>query len=372
MRIEFRYPAVLTYQATSRQLPRHHVSTMLAQVEVQEISSQDAPEVISWTPEGSGRTVSFRLIKGKVCGLMNANLSHASCRTGEDYPTQPLVALALARLKSIVAEKGPSFVLGDFHDPAKWPCAGDNWHPQAHAEDVTEWENNFAACVADMAIVEGQLWRATREPLVVVYRNTAGWQTALTQEVSFGQDLHRFHFPVDRWEEAQEFCSAMAERAERPAFLGTFSTDAAWSAEREPNAGDLLALAARLERHISRGAANKAWKKGAFGAVKPNVMWHDLPSALFLAYGGIRNVLALPESSVGEREAAELVEHFEAIMSLSERSGLSWLALQPEAFRTHIEKWNSRPIELAFANDGYQPHGTGRHQRVDKGSGVMP
>lgn len=352
VRLEFRYPAVLTYQATPRQLPRHHVSTRLAQVEVREVGAQDAPEVIRWTPEGSAKTVSYRLINGKVCGLMNANLANAPCRTGEDYPTQPLVALALARLRSVVAEKGPSFVLGEFHDPARWQYAGENWHPQACAEDVTEWESNFAACVADMAVVEGQLWRATKEPLVVVYRNTAGWQTALTQEVSFGQDLQRFHFPADKWAEAQDLCRDMAERAERPAFLGRFSTDPAWTPEREANAGDLLALAARLERHISRGAADKAWKKGPFGSVKPHIMWHDLPSALFQAYGGIRTVLDLPESSVGEREEAELVEHFEAIMSLSERSGLSWLALQPEAFRTHIEKWNSRPIELAFANQG--------------------
>lgn len=207
VRIEFRYPAVLTYQATSRQLPRHHVSTRLAQVEVQEISSQDAPEVISWTPEGSGRTVSFRLINGKVCGLMNANLSHASCRTGEDYPTQPLVALALARLKSIVAEKGPSFVLGDFHDPARWPYAGDNWHPQAHAEDVTEWESYFAACVADMALVDGQLWRATKEPMVVVYRNTAGWQTALTPGSRSGRTFIVSIFP---WTDGRKHRNSVA------------------------------------------------------------------------------------------------------------------------------------------------------------------
>lgn len=49
-----------------------------------------------------------------------------------------------------------------------------------------------------MALVEGQLWRVTNEPLVVVYRNTSGWQTALTQDVSFGQGLQRFHFPVDK------------------------------------------------------------------------------------------------------------------------------------------------------------------------------
>jgi hypothetical protein len=350
--IEFRYPAVLTYQATSRSLQRHHVSTRLAQVEVREISGQDAPRVISWTSEDAEKSVAYRLINGKICGPVKSNLSRASCTTEEDYPTQPLVAMAVDRLKEIVAEKGPSFVLGDFHDPGRWPDAGQNWHAQAHPAEVTEWESKFAHCVADMAVVDGQLWRVTKEPLIVVYRNTAGWQTALTQDVSFGPDLQRFHFPVDKWEEAQELCRTMAEGAQRPVFQGTFAIDPSWSAQREASADDLLALAARLERHISRAVAERATKKGPFGSVKPHITWHDLPTALFHAYVGIRSVLDMPQERIGEREEAALVEHFEAIMSLAERNGLAWLSLQPDAFRAHIEKWNARPVELTFANKG--------------------
>lgn len=309
-----------------------------------------------WTPDGGAKTVSYRLVDGKIFGLMNTNLASATCRTSEDYPTLPLVLKALERLRAVVAEKGPSFMRGEFSDPTRWPHEpGDSWHSQAEAEDILEWERLFDACVSDMAVVDGQLWRATREPLVVVYRNTAGWQTALTQDISFTQDLQRFHFTADRWAEAQEFCRAMGDAFGRPSFVGEFRFDPVWSPERDANTGDLLALAARFERHISRGTAERANKRMEYGAVKPRVTWHDLPAGLFRAYGEIRRILEVRESDVGDAEATALVENFEAILLMSERTGLSWLALQPEAIRAHIEKWNARPIELTFgrAKDTY-------------------
>lgn len=349
MKIQFRYPAVLRYQDVPRQLPRHHVWTRKVVAEVTELGPSDAPEVLRWTSDDASKAVSYRLVNGKVYGLMNTNLASATCRTSVDYPTLPLVEKALERLRAVVAEKGPSFVRGEFHEPTRWPHErGDSWHPQASPEDVVEWDGLFSACVADMAVVDGQLWRASQEPLVVVYRNTAGWQTALTQDISFTQDLQRFHFPADRWAEAQDFCRTMGDAAGRPSFVGEFSSDPGWSPERDANTGDLLALASRFERHISRATAERATKRMEYGSVKPHITWHDLPTGLFRAYGELRRILDMGESDVGDAETSALVESFEAILSMSERTGLSWLALQPEAIRAHIDKWSARPIELTF------------------------
>lgn len=347
MKIQFRYPAVLRYQDVPRQLPRHHVWTRKVVAEVTELGSSDAPEVLRWTPDDASKGVSYRLVDGKLYGLMNTNLASATCRTSVDYPTLPLVEKALERLRAVVAEKGPSFVRGEFHEPTRWPHErGDNWHPQAALEDVVEWDGLFTACVADMAVVDGQLWRVCREPLVVVYRNTAGWQTALTQDVSFTQDLQRFHFPADRWAEAQDFCRAMVEASGRPFFAGHFVSDPVWSSERDTRICDLVAIASRFARHISRAVADKATKRTEYGALKPRLSWHDLPTWLFSSYGEMRRILDMNEECIGEEEATVLVECFETILMNSNRPGLSWIALQPEAVRAHIEKWNSRPIEL--------------------------
>jgi hypothetical protein len=197
-----------------------------------------------------------------------------------------------------------------------------------------------------MAMVDGQLWRAAREPFAVVYRNTSGWQTALTENISFKQDLQRFHFPADRWTDAQEFCMTMAAADGKPFFAGEFFSDPGWSSERDTLVYDLLAIANRLERHISRAVAGKATKRTDYGSLKPRLTWHDLPTWLFSSYAEIRRILDMNVDCVGEAEAIALVDCFETILTNSEQPGLSWIPLQPEAIRAHIEKWNSRPIEL--------------------------
>jgi hypothetical protein len=82
------------------------------------------------------------------------------------------------------------------------------------------------------------------------------------------------------------------------------------------------------------------------GRWRPKVTWSDLPTDLFGVYGTLRSVLDVPAEMFGEREAGEALECFEKMISISERKGLGWLALQPEAYRAHIEKWHARPIEF--------------------------
>ncbi|MBY3157210.1 hypothetical protein HFO56_33335 [Rhizobium laguerreae] len=318
-----------------------------------EIDAADAPVVFAWAGEGRDQSSSYRLVDGALYGQVNSVSKRAACRSALDYPTSPVVGRAQASLSEIAAAKGHSMVVPPkgFHDPARWSNL-DEFPPNACQEDIFEWEGRFTDCVKVMAVVDGALWRAVPDPLVVVYRNTSGWQTSVAHDVTFSQDLQRFHFSADRWAEAQAFCREMALGSGRPANAGRFTHDQTWVPTRETDAAEVRELAIRLASHISRMTNDHAvMKRVTHEKIKPKITWSDLPTDLFGVYGALRSVLDVPSDQFGEQQAGEAVECFDKVLAVSDRNGLGWLALQPEAYKAHIGKWNSRPIEFAFQRD---------------------
>jgi hypothetical protein len=244
-----------------------------------------------------------------------------------------------------------------FLDPSNWSHIVELPH-NANQDDIAEWDGCFSDCVSGITLVEGELWRAVPDPLVVVYRNTSGWQTSVSHEVSFSQDLHKFHFPADRWEEAQDFCRQLARNTNRPVFAGGFVYDPSWVPMRDTDFAELREIASRQVSHINRNTSARAKIKTiGLGQIRPKLTWNDLPTELFNIYVALRNVLDVPAALFGEAEASTAVEYFERLLRLSDLPGLSWLALQPDAVRAHIEKWAARPIEfpLQLRTAGIRP-----------------
>lgn len=348
MKVELRYPVIFRHSPNARQLERYQIQTRTAVVDVAEVDVRDAPVVFSWVGEGRDRPEAYRLVDGILYGQVSGGSKRAACKNAVNYPTAPIVAHALSTLRGIATTVGPTMIASskDFLEPSNWTNL-DEFPTSARLEDIAEWEIRFADCARRMAVIDGGLWRAFPDPFVLVYRNTAGWQTSVVHEVSYTQDLRRFHFSADRWQEAQDFCREMARAANRPAFVGRFTHDPIWAPTRDANAEEVRELAVRLAHHVSRMTNEHAVTKHSFnGKWRAKVMWSDLPTDLFGVYATLRSVLDVPPELFGEHEAGEALECFEKMISISERKGLGWLAHQPEAYRAHIEKWHARPIEL--------------------------
>jgi hypothetical protein len=351
VRIELRYPVIFRHSPNARQLERYHVRTRTAAVDVAEVDVVDAPVVFSWANDGRDQTEAYRLIDGVLYGQVSNVSKRAACRNTIAYPTAPMVEQAIAALREVSKAKGDSMVVpsSQYLEPSNWKHI-DEFPANSRPEDIAEWEIRFADCAGRMAVIDGRLWRPFPDPLVLVYRNTAGWQTSVVHEVSFAQDLHRFHFPADRWQEAQNFCREKALTADRPAFRGEFTHDPIWGPDGDANAVEVMELARRLANHVSRMTNEHAYSKGVYGTMRPNVTWGDLPTDLFGVYGTLRSLLDVPAELFGEREAGEAFDCFEKMISIAERKGLGWLALQPEAYKAHIEKWHARPIKFEMKN----------------------
>ncbi|MCS4090118.1 hypothetical protein [Rhizobium sp. BK176] len=348
MKVELRYPVIFRHSPNSRQLERHHVRTRTAVVEVEEVDVNDAPVVFSWSNEGRDQSGSYRLVDGVLYGQVSVASKRAACKSALTYPTAPMVERAVSVLADIAMTSGSSMVVPPtgFFDPSKWTHL-DEFPSNSRLEDIAAWEVLFADCARRMAVIDGGLWREFPDPLVLVYRNTAGWQTSVVHEVSYAQDLQRFHFSADRWQDAQDFCRQMAQAADRPAFEGRFTYDPIWGPSGDANAVEIRELAERLEHHVSKTTNEHASTKQLYnGGWRPKVTWGDLPTDLFCAYAALRSLLDVPVDMFGEREAGEALDCFERLVSISERKGLGWLALQPEAYRAHIEKWHARPIKF--------------------------
>lgn len=354
MKVELRYPVIFRHSPNARQLERYHVHTRTAVVDVAEVDVRDAPVVFSWAGEGRDQSEDYRLVDGILYGQVNGGSKRTACKNAVNYPTAPMVKHALETLGEITATMGSSMVGSskDCQDPSNWPHL-DGFPTNARLEDVAEWEVRFADCARRMAVIDGGLWRAFPDPFVLVYRNTAGWQTSVVHEVSYTQDLQRFHFSADRWQDAQDFCREMARVANRPAFVGQFTHDPVWGPTRDAHVAEVRELTVRLAHHVSRMTNEHAVTKHSFnGKWRAKVMWSDLPTDLFGVYATLRSVLDVPAELFGEHEAGEALECFEKMISISERKGLGWLAHQPEAYRAHIEKWHARPIEFEMKAEG--------------------
>lgn len=348
MKVELRYPVIFRHSPNARQLERYRVHTRMAVVDVGEVDARDAPVVFSWSGEGRDQAEAYRLVDGILYGQVSGASKRAACKNAVDYATSPMVAHALSTLRGIATTVGPTMIASsnDVLDPSNWTNL-DEFPTGARLEDVAEWEVRFADCVRRMAVIDGGLWRAFPDPFVLVYRNATGWQTSVVHEVSYAQDLQRFHFSANRWQEAQDFCREMARSANRPAFVGHFSHDPIWGPSNDANAIEVRALAERLAQHVSRMTNEHASTKHSYnGTWRPKVTWSDLPTDLFGVYATLRSVLDIPAELFGEREAGEAIECFEKMISISERKGLGWLALQPEAYKAHVGKWHARPIEF--------------------------
>lgn len=372
MRIELRYPLVVRHVPAGMQAYRHLACSRTKVVDVQEIDAVDAPVVIELTATRRDKEITYRMIGDHLHLPVKSSRANGPLRASADvdypglpivdlpqydFPCEPLVDLALSKVKKVREEKG--HVVPQHGHPAKWPSLGADLPPKAVLEDIVEWEGYFDDFLENLVFVDGVIWRRAPEPLVVVYRNNVGWNTGLTSECGLGQDLYRFHFPLDRWSDAEALCRSLAEKSDRPAHAGKLFHDPLWVSTLNTDMLDIDMLAQRVEDTINRSTNNKATRTvngRHISKIVPHMQWRDFPTDLFEAYVGLRRYLEIPRNEIDDSATGSAVEHIEAIISLAEQHDLNWLVSQPAAVLTHIEKWHSRPIELAVGtNPGLQP-----------------
>jgi hypothetical protein len=336
MQLELKYNLIVDAVSPGSPDRRPHLAVRTETFEVREFNSAQAPIAFRFRAQHRPQADEFRyddesgLLYGRLGKLSNLAKFADNHGFNERYPTFPLQngiyrSMAAGLIKHehrATPFESLSRVDGD-----------QAAHGRAKAEE----------CVSGVAVVDGVMWRAVREPVFHVYRTNVGWKTELESDPSprAGMDRRHFYFDLDHFEEMTEWKRYLSRVVGSAFTEDEFELGAAYVPRIDGYALDVeMAVRDLVERFSLFDPA-----KGEI-AKKPVGRLDLLPLPLLEALVDARRYLAVPCEERTEAMHDAMIDLIERLPMLGEACGVNGLFAKERENAFHVEKWRNRPISL--------------------------